>query len=147
MGSCITGRSSSADGAVIHYEQLLHLRLRRQFLLEVGWLYFYAEQVGDPYAERKDYTGVCTVIWETPHRVWLNALRADLDRRTQRDLIEWLLTQRIKCVKAERAPGRTLPFARRVDDHFEIDVAELAERVRDAEVAKPHRRAADPPPP
>lgn len=116
---------------MIHYSEL------------VGTLRFYAETTGDPYGDRADYVGVGTVVWETEDTIFLVALRATLTRAMQRDLLAWLVERGIRKVKAHRAPGRTLPFARRVDDHLEIDVDELVERVRQAEVPKPHRRAED----
>lgn len=140
---------------MIHYEELVYLRLKKQFHLEIGWLYFYTQHVGDPYLERKAYVGIGTVVWDTPKQIWIHGLLANMDRRMQRDLVRWFTRHRIQCVKAEREAGRSLPFARRVDDHFEIDVEELAKRINQAENPKPApagtagmlRRATDTQPP
>lgn len=99
-----------------------------------GTLYFYPAAAGpDAYRLRQKHAGVCTVLWLWEGVVFLKALRADLDRAAQRELWEWLSSSGIKTVTAEREPGRTLPMARRVDDHLELDVAELGERLRWAE--------------
>jgi hypothetical protein len=119
---------------VIHYSEL------------VGTLRFYTQTTGDPYGEMADYVGVCTVMWETADIVYLVALRADMTRAMQRELLEWLVERGVKRVKAHRAPGRSLPFARRVDDHEEIEVADLVERFKVAGVPKPHHRAGEAPP-
>ena len=116
---------------MIHYSEL------------VGTLRFYSETTGDPYAEMADYVGVGTVVWETEDTVFIVALRAAMTRAMQRELLDWLVSRGIKRVKAHRAPGRTLPFARRVDDHEEIDVADLVERFKAAATEKPHVRAED----
>jgi hypothetical protein len=102
-----------------------------------GTLYFYTQLTGNPYAERRDYEGVCTVLWVSDGVVYLKALRADMDRAMQRELLDWFVSRGIKCVKAERAPGRSLPLARRVGDHDEIDVSELVARFKAAETPRP----------
>lgn len=120
---------------MIHYSEL------------VGTLRFYTQTTGDPYAEMADYVGVCTVVFETADTVFLVALRADMTRAMQRELLDWLVSRGIQKVKAHRAPGRSLPFARRVDDHEEIDVADLVQRFGNAATddAAPRRhRATDP---
>lgn len=113
----------------------------------VGTLYFYAPSAGaDAYLERRPYVAVCTVIWLWEGCVWLKALRGDMSRAMQNELIEWLMARGIKKVKAEREPGRSLPLARRIDDHEEVDVAELYERF--VALSKPggrRYRATDPP--
>jgi hypothetical protein len=119
---------------MIHYSEL------------VGTLRFYSETTGDPYGEMADYVAVGTVIFETADTIYLNGLHGEMTRAMQRELLDWLVGHGIKRVKAHRAPKRSLPFARRVDDHEEIEVSDLVARFKAAAVPKPHRRAEDPPP-
>jgi hypothetical protein len=104
---------------------------RLHYTETTGTLYFYGPDAGpQPFHDREKHAGVCTVCWLWDGAVYLKALRADLDRAAQRDLWEWLDASGIKTVHAEREPGRSLPMARRIDDHLQIDVAELGRRLR-----------------
>lgn len=112
-----------------------------------GTLYFYPASAGsNAFEERRKHAGVCTVVWLWEGAVYLKALRADMDRTMQRELVGWLMGRGIRMASAEREPGRWLPMARRVDDHLEIDVAELARRIG-GQAAPADRRAGDPAPP
>lgn len=115
-----------------------------------GTLYFYEPGAGaTPLEDMAQYSGVCTVVWLWRGAVFLKALRADLSREMRMLLLDWMIERGVAVVFAERQPGRTLPMARRVDDHYEIDVAELARRMRSpsAAFAAPRRGESGPPPP
>lgn len=119
---------------MIHYSRL------------VGTLRFYPPEAGaTPYEDMADYVAVGTVVWETEDTIFINGLHGAMTRAMQRELLDWLIAHGIKRVKAHRAPQRSLPFARRVDDHEEIEVADLVARFKESAAPKQHRRADDPP--
>lgn len=77
---------------------------------------------GDPLDPFRQYSAVCTLVYEGPQVVWVKAMAGELSRGNLRELLAWFSTQGLKTVKATRAPGHKLPGFKEVGDHLELDV-------------------------
>ena len=96
--------------------------VRQEVLVTV--LRFYTQE--NP-KERDSYVAVCTLLWESPSIVWLKGLHGNLTRKVLRDLVQWLLDNKISLVKAIRASG-SLPLATYTrGEYCEIDVEKRRE--------------------
>lgn len=72
-------------------------------------LRFYERPSDEPTPQ---YDAVCTVVWETPRVIWIRGLHGALSRRLLRELLLWLVQNRIETVKAHRDQTRKLPLGK-----------------------------------
>lgn len=91
---------------------------------------FYATESDDPF---ETYTGICTVVWESPVVIWDKGMCGTITRANLREFLKFCTDNNIEVVKAHRASGRTLPFMVHVGDHMELSVsaATLASRTQE----------------
>lgn len=76
-----------------------------------------------------DYCAICTVIWENREVIWLVGFHGELQRKHFRRLLQWLIDNKIKLVKAYRSPKHILPLAvEHPGGYFEIKVQDLVDR-------------------
>lgn len=95
--------------------------------LQISQIRFYNTETDDPFAT---YDAICTVVWESASVIWIKGFHGDLTRKTMRDLLKFLITNKIATVKAHRSVERSLPgISFRDGTYVELDVAELAAKV------------------
>lgn len=88
-------------------------------------LRFYPEQTENPLAE---FTASCTLVYESASVVWIKGLTGSLSRKNLRELLRFLLDNKIDLVKTIRA-NSSLPYATKVVDNYcEIDIANNREK-------------------
>jgi hypothetical protein len=76
-----------------------------------------------------DYDASCLLVWLTATVVEIRLLRGGLSRKLLRELLAWLVDQRIETVQAHRSGGHVLPMAKRqADGTYATNVADLAAR-------------------
>jgi hypothetical protein len=98
--------------------------LRHEFLITL--LRFYKEDKPSNYA---DYSAVCNLVWETPTTIWLKGFHGDMTRKNFRELLDFLVDNKIEIVKAFRSPKHILPLAvEKEGGYFEIKVRDLVNR-------------------
>ena len=86
-------------------------------------LRFFNEVTTDPFAP---YDAICTISWETPSVIWLVGLHGSLTRALFREMVIYFHDEKVKTVKAYRAPGHRLPFASCIGENlYSIDVEEV----------------------
>lgn len=91
---------------------------------------------GDPADPYREFTAVCTLVYESASVAWVKALMGQLTRSQLRELLDWCNTQGLVTLKAMRAPGHQLPGFKAVGAHLELDVQALLQRVsRDGQAA------------
>lgn len=81
-----------------------------------GILRFYQPGAGpmDP------YVGAGTVVWRDRTSIEIRGLKAELNRRHWRALVELARSVGVERIFAKRGPGRLLPFARPADDGWQV---------------------------
>lgn len=82
----------------------------------------------DEPSDFEEYCAVCSVIWESDDTIWLQGFHGQVTRKHLRKLLKFFVDNKIKTVKAYRAPKHLLPLSKQVQDHFEINVKELIDR-------------------
>jgi hypothetical protein len=65
---------------------------------------------------------------------------ADLGLTAKREFVQACADDGIEIIQMERAKNRTLPFSRRIDDHFEIKVSDLQTHLSRHDVVTERRR-------
>lgn len=76
------------------------------------------------------YFASVVLTWETPHVVWMQMFNGKLERKDLRDLLQWLVDNEIRLVKAKRIEGHMLPCGEVNEDGVtSIDVQKLATRL------------------
>lgn len=86
----------------------------------------YNIETDDPFAT---YDAICTVVWESPGIIWIKGFHGELSRRTLRDLLRFLVENKITTIKAHRSLSKSLPgIVHREGTYVEINVADLALR-------------------
>jgi hypothetical protein len=92
--------------------------------LTTSQIRFYNIQTDDPFAT---YDAICTVVWESPGVIWIKGFHGDLSRRTLRDLLRFLVENKITTIKAHRSLAKSLPgITHRDGTYVELSVADLA---------------------
>lgn len=104
----------------------------------------YAEGITQIQAEthQADFEGVCFIMHLTDTKIFVKGMLADMTLPVKREFIRACEAEGIEVIQMERATNRRLPFARRIDDHHEMRVKDLLDRLnRDT----PQRRIGDQP--
>jgi hypothetical protein len=78
------------------------------------------------WAEGVEYDASCVVMWESPTIVWLRLLQGTLTRKMLRELLDWLISNGIEEVKANRGGKHSLPLSVKKDSYYSLVVKELA---------------------
>ena len=92
-------------------------------------------------AHMVDFTGVCVMCYLTESKIFVKGMLADFTLSAKKEFIQACVEDGIEIIQMERATNRNLPFARRIDDHHEIRVADLMNHLNRAQSA--NRRKAD----
>ena len=100
--------------------------------LTISILRFYKEETPN---DNSDHCAVCTVMWESKDVIWLKGFNGSVQRKHLRCLLNWLIDNKVKLIKAHRSPKRVLPLAvENPSGYFEIKVQDLIDRF----VKEPH---------
>lgn len=98
--------------------------IRNDHLISI--LRFYNQENPSDY---EDYCAVCTLTWESKDVIWINGLHGVLKPRHWYKLIEFLVKNNIKVIKATRSPNHKLPFVSKQNGTYcEILVQDLVDK-------------------
>lgn len=92
---------------------------------------FYPPEVTRLQAESHavDFSGVCVIVHLTEKKIFVKGMLADMNLSMKREFIRACVEEGIETIQMERATNRSMPFARRIDDHHEIQVKDLVARL------------------